>query len=191
MCHLHVNYMSRQQDRANSWSAVGRSRTQRATHRRAEAQVHMMRDGHQFQAGAIMRRERKFQVRCWCGGSLPFEQIDNRLGVHVCMWVKWAEVGWEERSGISDSEKFPNLTQWGLFGRSAGAFGLAQLPEVPHPASSSGVTWAPSFLEWIWWYSNRHPPYLGKTRFNHPQQQHAIKKHVYMTHWKSSSTVGE
>ena len=155
---------------------------QRATHRWAEAQVHTMRDGHQFQAGAIMRQERKFKVRCWCGGSLPFEQTDNRLGAHDRMWVKLAEVGLEERSGILDSEKFLNLTQWDLLGRSPGAFGLAQLPEVPDPASSSGVTWAPSFLEWIWQYSNRHPLYLGKTRFNHPQQQHAIKKHIYMTH---------
>ena len=109
---------------------------QRATHRWAEAQVHTMRDGHQFQAGAIMRQERKFKVRCWCGGSLPFEQTDNRLGAHDRMWVKLAEVGLEERSGISDSQKFLNLTQWGLLGRSPGAFGLAQLPEVPDPASS-------------------------------------------------------
>lgn len=97
-----------------------------------------------------MRRERKFKVRCWCGGSLPFEQTDNRVGVHDCMWVKLAEVDWEERSGISDSEKFLNLTQWGLLRRSPGTFGLAQLPKVPDLASSSGVTLAPSLLEWIW-----------------------------------------
>lgn len=84
---------------------------QRATHRRAEVRVHMMRDGHQFQAGAIMRQERKFKARCWCGGNLPLEQTDNRLGVHDRMWVKLAEVDQDERSGISDSEKSLNLTR--------------------------------------------------------------------------------
>lgn len=88
----------------------------------------MMRDGHQFQAGAIMRWERKFKARCWCGGNLLFEQTDNRLGVHERMWVKLAEVDRDERSGISDSKKSLNLMQWCLLGSSPHAFGLAQLP---------------------------------------------------------------
>ena len=75
-----------------------------------------------------MRQERKFKARCWCGGNLPLEQTDNRLGVHDRMWVKLAEVDQDERSGISDSEKSLNLTQWGLLGSSPSAFGLAQLP---------------------------------------------------------------
>ena len=88
----------------------------------------MMRDGHQFQAGAIMRQERKFKSRCWCGRNLPFEQTDNRLGVHDRMWVKLAEVDRDKRSGISDSEKSLNLMQWGLLGSRPHAFGLARLP---------------------------------------------------------------
>lgn len=46
------------------------------------------RDGHQFQAGATVREERKFKFRCWCDGSFTFEQTDNRLRVHDHIWVK-------------------------------------------------------------------------------------------------------